>query len=107
MFFTFADHYYYMNEKQDFNNLDDNRIFDEFEKYLAEQKYVYHSEAEKEINKMIADINGEKVRETYENDIRRIYGKEKLHIYGKISIVLQKNCKTPFMIRLRIPQAMN
>jgi carboxyl-terminal processing protease len=72
MFFTFADHYYYMNEKQDFNKLDDDGIFDEFQKYLAEQKYVYHSEAEKEINKMIADINGRSDSGTLSADLDHI-----------------------------------
>jgi carboxyl-terminal processing protease len=72
MFFTFADHYYYMNEKQDFNKLDDNKIFDDFQKYLAEQKYVYHSEAEKEINNMIADINDRNDAGSLSADLDRV-----------------------------------
>lgn len=81
MFFSFADHYYYMNENQDFNKLDDSKLFDAFEKYLVEQKYVYHSEAEKEINKMIADVSGRSDSGTLSADLDHIKNEfEKLDV---------------------------
>ena len=72
MFFTFADHYYYLNEKQDFNKIPDDVLFDQFQKYLEQEKYVYHSEAEKQIDKMIADVNARKVDGTLSADLDRI-----------------------------------
>ncbi len=72
MFFTFADHYYYMNEKQDFNNIPDDVLFSQFQKYLQEEKYVYHSEAEKQIDKMIADVSARKTDGTLSADLDRI-----------------------------------
>ncbi len=72
LFFTFADHYYYMNEKQDFNNITDDKIFSQFEKYLAEQKYVYHSDADKQIDRLIADVKNKKVDGTLSADLNRI-----------------------------------
>ena len=72
MFFIFADHYYYLNEKQDFNKIPDNVLFNQFEKYLDEEKYVYHSEAEKQINKMIADVSAKKIDGTLSADLEHI-----------------------------------
>jgi len=72
MFFTFADHYYYMNEKQDFNKIPDNVLFNQFEKYLDDEKYAYHSEAEKQINKMIADVSAKKIDGTLSADLEHI-----------------------------------
>ncbi len=72
LFFTFADHYYYMNSKQDFNSIPDEVLFDQFEKYLGKEKYVYHSAAEKQIDKMIADVNAKKIDGTLSADLEHI-----------------------------------
>jgi carboxyl-terminal processing protease len=72
MFFTFADHYYYMNEKQDYSKIPDNVLFDQFQKYLDKEKYIYHSEAEKQIDKMIADVNAKKIDGTLSADLEHI-----------------------------------
>ncbi|MGA7838786.1 MAG: S41 family peptidase, partial [Ignavibacteriaceae bacterium] len=60
LFFTFADHYYYLNPKQNFYKMNDENLFDEFEKYINAQKYVYHSSAGKEIDDLIADASKRK-----------------------------------------------
>ncbi len=72
MFFTFADYYYYQNQNQDFSKIDDAIIFDQFEKYLKEQKYVYHSDAEKQVDKMIADVSKRKDNGALSADLERI-----------------------------------
>lgn len=60
MFFTFADHYYYQNPGQEFSKLNNDKLFKEFDKYLDTEKYVYHSNAGKEIDDLIADANKRK-----------------------------------------------
>ncbi len=72
MFFTFADHYYYMNVKENFNKITDEKILSEFEKYLAEQKYIYHSEADKQIDRLITDVRDKKVEGALSADLNRI-----------------------------------
>ena len=89
MFFTFADHYYYMNEKQDFNKIPDDALLDQFVKYLGEQKYVYHSKAEKEIDKMIADINGRNDAGTLSADLDHI--KKEFDRLDKTELKIYKN----------------
>lgn len=60
MFFTFADHFYYLNPKQDFYKINDSQLFGEFRAYLESQKYVYHSNAGNQVDDLIADVGRRK-----------------------------------------------
>jgi carboxyl-terminal processing protease len=72
LFFTFADHYYYMNPKQNFYKMNDENLFDEFEKFLNAQKYVYHSSAGKEIDDLIADASKRKSAKDISTQLEKI-----------------------------------
>jgi carboxyl-terminal processing protease len=54
--FSFADKFYYQNEKSDFNNIKDDKILTEFKKYLVDSKYEYESDVEKKINEVVNHI---------------------------------------------------
>ncbi len=51
--FSFADDYYYKNEKLNFNELSDEKILTEFKSYLVSSKYEYESDVEKKINEVV------------------------------------------------------
>jgi len=72
IFFTFADHYYYLNPKVDFSRLNDNEMFAEFEKYLKKENYIYHSEAEKELDKLIANVNSRNIEGAISAELDKI-----------------------------------
>ena len=72
LFFTFADYYYYANPDQKFSSINDKDLFNSFEKYLKGQKYSYHSEAEKQIDKMIASMSKRRVEGTIAADLEKI-----------------------------------
>lgn len=56
MFFKFANYYSYANPELDLNKLDESKILNELEKYLQAQDYDYKSKAEKEIDRLLADV---------------------------------------------------
>lgn len=72
LFFQFADHFYYANQTADFKNLNNEKLFNEFRNYLAEQKYTFHTEAEHIVEKLIEDIEKKKLSESLSSDLRKI-----------------------------------
>jgi carboxyl-terminal processing protease len=58
MFFQFADHYYYLHPNEKFSSLSDDKLYDDFENYLTDQKYKYHSPAEEQVSTIIAQMEG-------------------------------------------------
>lgn len=72
LFFQFADAYYYAHTNQRFDKLQPKTLLKDFEKYLSEQDYIYHSETEKQIDKIISEMNKIDLDEQTGNDLRKI-----------------------------------
>jgi carboxyl-terminal processing protease len=72
IFFKFADHYYYHNPNQDYKNLNNNVLYSGFEKYLADQKFDFKSDAEIEIDKLMKDAQSKKLEESLLADIKKV-----------------------------------
>lgn len=72
LFFKFADHYYYTNPDKDFYSIKDEDIYNKFENYLTGQKFVYTSEAEKEINKLLEIVNDQKMEAKISDNLNKI-----------------------------------
>lgn len=72
LFFKFADHYYYNNPKQDYKNLNNDVLYTGFEKYLADQKFNFKSDAEIEIDKLMKDAQSKKLEEGLLADIKKV-----------------------------------
>ena len=72
LFFQFADHYYYANSTIKFSDLNDEKLYNEFKDYLAEQKYNYHSESEHELDELIKDVEKKKLGENLSSDLKKI-----------------------------------
>jgi carboxyl-terminal processing protease len=81
LFFQFADHYYYANPNSKFQELNNDKLFNQFKDYLVEQKYVYHSGAENEIDDLIEDVEKKKLGNNLISDLKKIKAQfEKLGI---------------------------
>ncbi|MBK7378190.1 MAG: S41 family peptidase [Ignavibacteriales bacterium] len=72
LFFQFADAYYYAHTDQKFDKLQPKTLLKDFEKYLSEQDYLYHSDTEKQIDKIISEMNKAELDKQTENDLRKI-----------------------------------
>lgn len=71
-FFQFADHYYYANSSLKFDELNNEKLYNEFKEYLTEQKYTYHSESEHELENLINDVEKKKLGDNLSSDLKRI-----------------------------------
>jgi carboxyl-terminal processing protease len=58
LFFQFGDHYYYLHPNDKYSSISDEKLFSDFENYLEEQKYAYHSAAEDQVNDIITKFTG-------------------------------------------------
>ena len=56
-FFKFANNYFYNNPKAKYSKLSDEKIFDEFKDFLANEKFSYKSNAEVEIDNLMSSVN--------------------------------------------------
>jgi carboxyl-terminal processing protease len=72
MFFQFADHYYYQNPNADFHKLKDDELFSDFEKYLKDNNYKFHSIAEDQVNQLLAEIKDKKADKNLKEGLTRI-----------------------------------
>jgi carboxyl-terminal processing protease len=72
IFFKFADHYYYHNSNQDYKKLNNDVLYSAFEKYLADQKFYFKSDAEIEIDKLMMDAQSKKLEEGLIADIKKV-----------------------------------
>lgn len=69
LFFKFADYYYYLNPDEEFSSINDDKLINEFTKYLKEHEFVYKSESEKQINRLLADAKTKKLDEKIVADL--------------------------------------
>ena len=72
MFFRFADHYYYNHTNDSFSSIKDGNLFSVFEKYLKEEKFEYSSDAEKAVNKLIADADDKKMDSSIRSELIKL-----------------------------------
>jgi len=72
LFFQFADHYYYANSSITFSEMNNEKLYNEFKGFLAEQKYTYHSQSEHVLDNMISDIEKKKLGESLAADLKKI-----------------------------------
>jgi carboxyl-terminal processing protease len=72
IFFKYADYYYYYNPKQDYKKLNNDVLYSDFEKYLADQKFDFKSDAEIEIDKLMKDAQSKKLEEGLIADIKKV-----------------------------------
>ena len=72
LFFQFADHFYYANSAIKFNDLNDEKLYNEFKNYLVQQKYTYHSESEHELDKLIKEVDKKKLGDNLSSDLKKI-----------------------------------
>ena len=72
LFFQFADHYYYAHPTVKFEELNNEKLYNEFKGYLTEQKYTYHSGSEHELESLINDVEKKKLGDNLSSDLKRI-----------------------------------
>jgi carboxyl-terminal processing protease len=89
IFFKFADHYYYKNPDADFNALNDDKLFENFKEYLADQKFTYQSEADKLVEKLIQEVKDKRIGDKVVADLSRI--KNQFEIKGNGELKLFRN----------------
>lgn len=58
LIFSFADEFYYKNEKLDISKIKDDNLITEFKDYLKTEKYIYESELKKKLNEIVKQISG-------------------------------------------------
>ncbi len=59
--FQFADHYYYLNPKINFDKINSDELFKEFEDYLTKNNYQFHSKAEKQVDDLMSEVKEKKL----------------------------------------------
>ncbi len=89
LIFRFADYYYYQNPKVDFNALKDSEILDSFEKYLTKEKFTYESNAEREVQKLLADAKSNKYEKSITESLTKV--KDQLEKIGNKEINIYKD----------------
>lgn len=80
-FFKFANYYYYKFSTQEFTQIDDQKLLGEFDEYLNNDKYVYQSQAEKEIVKLINEVSEKDLKladelKAIESELEMLYNSE-------------------------------
>jgi len=70
-FFKFADHYYYNNLEDKFSSVRDEKILNEFEKFISSSNYIYFSESEKQLESLIADAKKKKLNGNVVADLEK------------------------------------
>jgi carboxyl-terminal processing protease len=58
-FFKFANNYYYNHPNIDYSNLADDKIFNDFKDFLANEDFTYKSQAEVEIDNLVSGVKGQ------------------------------------------------
>jgi carboxyl-terminal processing protease len=70
--FGFADKYFYINEKTDFNKLSNVNILTEFKSYLSAEKFNYESDVEKKINEIIKHLDENHVTKDFSKNLEQL-----------------------------------
>lgn len=86
-FFQFANYYSYNNPEQDFNNISDDELLNQFKNYIDSEEFEYHSKAEKDIDILINDISDNE--EPLYKELESI--KAKLHELDNSEFVIYKD----------------
>ncbi|HSP87853.1 MAG TPA: S41 family peptidase, partial [Ignavibacteriaceae bacterium] len=81
-FFKFADYYYYNNPSEKFTSIKDEKILENFKTYISGSDYVYVSEAEKQLEVLIADAKKKNLNDGVVADLE----KAKSHYEGNIGL---------------------
>lgn len=81
--FDFADKFYYNNQSTKFENLNDNKIFNEFSAYIKSKDFNYTPEVEKKLNALIDDLDKNKINgkilsaaNKLKDELKDYFGKE-------------------------------
>ncbi|MCA2005603.1 MAG: S41 family peptidase [Ignavibacterium sp.] len=81
--FDFADKFYYNNQSAKFENLNDNKIFNEFSAYIKSKDFNYTPEVEKKLNALIDDLDKNKINgkilsaaNKLKDELKDYFGKE-------------------------------
>ncbi len=72
IFFKFADHYYYRHPDESFSSIKDEKLFSDFEKYLKNENFEYSSDAEKAVDKLIADADKKKLESSIRAELMQL-----------------------------------
>ena len=72
IFFKFADHYYYRHPDESFSSIKDEKLFSDFEKYLKDENFEYSSDAEKAVDKLIADADKKKLESPIRAELKKL-----------------------------------
>lgn len=70
--FKFADHYYYNHQDNSFSSIKDEKLFSEFKNYLKSENFEYDSDAEKGIDKLIADADNKKLDPAIHSELEKL-----------------------------------
>ncbi len=89
MFFQFADHYYYLNPNEKFKSLNNETLFEDFQKYLTDQKYKFHSLAEDQVNQLLAEVSNRKADKNISEGLTKI--KSEFEKLGNSELKIYKN----------------
>ncbi len=61
LFFEFADDFYYPHKSDNYDKITDNELLSDFKDYLNKQNFVYTSNVEKGVDKLIASVKEQKM----------------------------------------------
>ncbi len=89
LIFKFADYYYYQNPKVDFYSLKDSEILNSFDNYLTKEKFTYESDAEREVQKLLADAKSNKYEKNITESLTQV--KNQLEKIGNKEINIYKD----------------
>jgi carboxyl-terminal processing protease len=96
IFFKFADHYYYRHPDESFSSIKDENLFSDFEQYLKNENFEYSSDAEKAVDKLIADADKKKLESSIRAELKKL--KEQ---FGQIDGSEYKIYKTEILKELK------
>lgn len=72
MFFKFANYYYDGNSESRITDLKNDKVFSRFITFLDQQKYIYQSDAEKQIDNLIDDVHRKNMDQSLSADLKKI-----------------------------------
>lgn len=72
LIFKFADYYYYNNPDADYISIKYEKMLNQFENFLGDNNYSFTSEAEKQLEKLIADASKKNLQENIITDLKSV-----------------------------------
>ncbi len=86
VFFQFADNYLYKNPDEEFGSTNDEKLFSKFCAYLKEKNFIYKSDAEKEIDKLVKQADDNNFDKTIHESLVKIKNEFKKIDDGELKI---------------------